>query len=88
MSTINLITLALFLIFSNPLQALEMDCKTYSIRCDCFPAVPLEGFKLHIVEKCDHQEEWSTEYYAPVFDAEQECRAATVTDPVCKSLNN
>lgn len=62
------------------------NCQTYSIRCDCFPAVPLEGFKLHIVEKCDGQEEWSTEYYAPTFETDLECREAIKTDSVCANL--
>ncbi len=64
----------------------EANCQTYSIRCDCFPAVPLEGFKLHVVEKCDDKEEWSTEYYAPSFETDLECRSAIKTDPVCNNL--
>lgn len=66
--------------------ALAGSCQTYSVRCDCFPAVPFEGFKLHIVETCDNKEEWSTDYSAPTFDTAEECAANTKTNPVCRSL--
>ena len=66
--------------------ALAGSCQTYSVRCDCFPAVPFEGFKLHIVETCDNKEEWSTDYSAPTFDTAEECAANTKTNPVCLSL--
>lgn len=73
--------------FSVQALALSTDCQKYTIHCECFSAVPLEGFKLHVVEKCDQEEEWSTDYYAPVFETEKECQQAVSTDPVCKSLH-
>lgn len=66
--------------------ALAQTCHTYSIRCDCFPAVPFEGFKLYVVETCDSKEEWSTDYSAPSFDTALECQAATKTNAVCLNL--
>lgn len=70
------------LAYSNQNQS----CQTYSVSCACFSAVPFEGFKLHIVEKCDAQETWHTTYDAPAFETEAQCEAATKTDPTCLSI--
>lgn len=69
-------------------MALAQTCQTYSVRCDCFPAVPFEGHKIYIVETCDSKEEWSTDYSAPTFDTAEECLTATKTHPVCVNLQN
>ena len=66
--------------------ALAQSCHTYSVRCDCFPAVPFEGYKLYIVETCDKNEEWSTDYSAPTFDTAEECAANIKINPVCLNL--
>lgn len=63
-------------------------CNQYQAYCACFPAVPMEGFKLHIVEVCDGREEWFTSYDAPTFGTQEECLSATVTDPVCQELQS
>lgn len=66
--------------------AIAQSCQNYSAHCDCFPAVPFEGHKMYVVEKCDGKEEWYTEYAAPTFDTDEACRAAIPNEPVCKNL--
>lgn len=64
------------------------DCQQYSVRCECFPAAPFEGYKLYVVEKCDGEEKWHTDFNLPMFDSDAQCRESFATDPVCLSLKN
>lgn len=80
------ILFSITLLFSFHAFATQNSCQNYSVSCACFPNIPFEGFKLHIVEKCDSKEEWSTTYDAPTFETEAECLVGAKTDPVCKEL--
>lgn len=76
----------ILLLSSAPVSAASETCETYALRCDCFPNVPFEGYKLYVVETCNGKEEWSTEYAAPTFDSEAACRDGIQSDPFCQSL--
>lgn len=84
----SIISVLFFFVMTHaPMTSAAPICDTYSIRCDCFPNVPFEGFKLYVVEKCDGEEKWVTEFYAPTFDSEDQCRKAITTDTVCQHLS-
>lgn len=72
--------LLLNLFFS--LSVFASPCKQYSVRCECVPAVPFEGFEIYFVEKCDQKEDyykaWSNQY-----DTHAVCVEAINTNKYC-----
>lgn len=68
--------------------ALAAQCQQYSVRCDCAPAVPFEGFQISVVETCDGKEAWWTQYGQRQFTTVEDCQAAIPSDPVCQKLPN
>lgn len=66
--------------------AVVAQCSTYSVACQCGPSIPFEGFQMYVVEKCDGQETWHTDYGLQQYDSKESCTEAIKSEPVCQNL--
>lgn len=66
--------------------SIALQCSVYSVACQCGPSTPFEGFQMYVVEKCDGQETWHTDYGLQQFDSMETCTAAIADEPVCQNL--
>lgn len=65
---------------------LTQTCHNYLAECRCYPAVPFEGYKIHLVEKCDDQESAYSMYGEQTYDTQEQCDQAILVDADCQGL--
>lgn len=65
---------------------MSQTCQVQIQECRCYPAVPFEGYQIHLYERCDDKEAAYKGYDERSYDTAEQCAEAVANDADCQNL--